>query len=281
MRAQFPSLSLFAAALMGLSSAGEATLHGTWQREVRAELAKPALVAPAVMDEAALAALPIPVRNYFRKCRFAGRPSMRNARVTWDEFSIRMGRGKGWMNARVEQFNAVADPTRLVYMHSRIAGILPFNGRDKYQDGHGNMLIRAMGFIKIADSKSRHMDQSALATFLAEIPWVPSAALQPYVRWEHIDGLTARAVMTHAGNTVSGIFRFDDAGDFLSFETGDRWQDGKEDAPIPWIIRAAAPRDLGGFSLPTEYTATWREPEGDFEYFRGRLGMVEYNVEEP
>ena len=206
---------------------------------------------------------------------------MRNARITWDEASMRLGKGKGWTNVRMEQFNAVEDPARLVFLHARMGGFLPFNGRDKYQDGHGHMLIRAMGLIKVADTKSRHMDQSALATFLAEILWLPSAALQPYVRWDHIDGLTARATITHGGNTASGVFRFDDAGDFLSFETGDRWQDGKEDAPIPWIIRASEPRDLGGFRLSTEYTATWREPGGDFEYFRGRLGMIEYNVEAP
>jgi hypothetical protein len=27
--------------------------------------------------------------------------------------------------------------------------------------------------------------------------------------------------------------------------------------------------------------ATWREAEGDFEYFRGRLDKAEYDVEEP
>lgn len=281
MRPWFVPVTLLAAAAMGLTLPAAASLRGTWLREVRAELSKPARLAPPVMDGEALDSLPIAVRAYFRKCRFAGRPPMRNARVTWDEFSIRMGRDKGWMDVSVRQFNSVADPSRLVYLHSRIGGIVPFNGRDKYQDGHGHMIIRALGLLKVADSRSDRMDRSALATFLAEIPWVPSAALQPYVRWEHVDALTARAFVTHAGHTVSGIFRFDDAGDFLSFETGDRWQDGKDDAPIPWIIRASEPRDLGGFRLPTEYTATWLEPEGDFEYFRGRLGKVEYNVEEP
>jgi hypothetical protein len=266
-----------------------ATLHGTYLKEVRAELAKPLAFEPAPMDTAALAALPEPVRRYFSICGFAGRPAMRNARFTWDEFKMRRGRGKGWMDVKVDQFNDAAGPARFVYLHARLGGLLPFNGRDKYQDGHGSMIIRALGLIKIADAESAHMDQSGLATFLAEALMLPSAALRPYMRWEAIDGLSARAFITHAGRTVSGIFRFNDAGEFTAFDTDDRWQDGHDDAPIPWRIEASGYRemggdmgvDMGGFRLATDYKAIWREKAGDFQYFRGRLGKVEYNVGEP
>ncbi|MEO7425157.1 MAG: DUF6544 family protein [Fibrobacteria bacterium] len=258
-----------------------ATLHGLYLEEVRAELAKAIAFEPAPMDAAALAALPEPVRRYFSACGFADRPAMRNARFTWDEVKMRRGRGKGWMRIKMDQFNDAAGPARFVYLHALLGGLLPFNGRDKYQDGHGSMIIRALGLIKIADAASAHMDQSGLATFLAEALMLPSAALRPYLRWESIDGLSARAIITDAGLSVRGIFRFNGAGEFTAFDTDDRWQDGHDDAPIPWRIKASGYRDMGGFRLATEYKAVWIEKAGDFEYLRGRLGKVEYNVEEP
>lgn len=258
-----------------------ATLHATYLAEARAELAKPTPFDRSPMDAKAIAGLPEPMRRYFARCGFQNRPAMRNVRLDWSEFSLKLKRDKGWMPVSVRQFNQVSDPARFVYLHARIGGILPFNGRDKYQDGHGNMFIRLMGLFTVADARSAHMDASAMATFLAEVPLHPSAALQPYLRWEAIDSLSARAVFTHAGRSVSGIFRFNPDGEFIAFETGDRWQDGHEDGPVPWFVTAGEYRDLGGFRLPTRLTATWREAAGDFEYFRGRLAKAEYDVEEP
>jgi hypothetical protein len=102
-----------------------------------------------------------------------------------------------------------------------------------------------------------------------------------YLRWEAIDSLSARAVFTHAGRSVSGVFRFNPEGEYIGFETGDRWQDGHDDAPIPWSITAGDYADMGGFRLPTRMTATWHEQAGDFRYFRGRLAKAEYDVGEP
>lgn len=266
--------------LWSAASAGGATLRGTWLAEVRAELAKQTAFAPAPMDERAIAGLPEPMRRYFARCGFLGRPAMRNARFIWGEFEMKRGRDQGWMPVQVSQFNQVPDPARLVFLHSRIAGLLPFNGRDKYQDGHGHMLIRAMGLFTVADARGAHMDASAMATFLAEAPLHPSAALQPYIRWEPIDSLSARAVFTHAGRSVSGVFRFNAEGEFTAFETADRWQDGHDDAPIPWFVTAGDYADMGGYRLPTRLTATWREKAGDFRYFRGRLAKAEYDVNE-
>jgi len=206
---------------------------------------------------------------------------MRTARLTWAGFEMKRGREKGWMPVEVKQINLVPEPARFVYLRSRIGGFLPFNGLDEYRGGHGRMRIRAMGLFKIADARSARMDASAMATFLAEVPFHPSAALQPYLRWEPIDSLSARAVFTHAGRGVSGIFRFNPEGEFIGFGTNDRWQDGHDEGPIPWSVSAADYRDMGGFRLPTRLTATWHEKQGDFEYFRGRLGKAEYDVGEP
>jgi hypothetical protein len=278
---RFPISAALTLPLLALGPAHGATIRATYLTEARAELAEQAALHPALMDAQAVARLPDPLRRYFERCGFLGRPAMRTARLSWAKFEMKRGKGKGWMPVEVRQINLVAEPARFVYLHARIAGILPFNGLDQYQGGHGRMLIRAMGLFKIADARSPHMDASAMVTFLAELPFHPSAALQPYLRWEPIDSLSALAVFTHAGRSVSGTFRFNAEGEFIAFASNDRWQDGHEGGPIPWSISAGEYRDMGGFRLPTRLTATWHEKDGDLEYFRGRLAKAEYDVEEP
>ena len=74
--------------------------------------------------------------------------------------------------------------------------------------------------------------------YLGEIVWVPSAALSDYITWEEMDSTTARATMSYGGITASGIFKFDENGDFVSFEA-DRYYYRKEGSTLEkWVITA-------------------------------------------
>jgi Family of unknown function (DUF6544) len=66
------------------------------------------------------------------------------------------------------------------------------------------------------------IDQGAELRFLAEIVWLPSAALSPYVEWEAIDVTSAKATMRHRGVPVSAVFYFDERGRFSRL-TADRY----------------------------------------------------------
>ena len=46
------------------------------------------------------------------------------------------------------------------------------------------MLIKVMSTIPIGNSSGEEMDQGAMMRFLAEIAWVPSAALNDYIQWD-------------------------------------------------------------------------------------------------
>jgi hypothetical protein len=69
-----------------------------------------------------------------------------------------------WMELSCQQFNSVAEPMRIALMKGRMAGVIPFEGRDKYQDGHGNMRIKVMKLLTLGESKGSYMDESALVT---------------------------------------------------------------------------------------------------------------------
>lgn len=54
-----------------------------------------------------------------------------------------------------------------------------------------------------------------------------SFALSDYISWEEINSTAAKATMSYEGVTASGAFKFDENGDFVSFEA-DRYYYRKE-----------------------------------------------------
>jgi hypothetical protein len=53
------------------------------------------------------------------------------------------------------------------------------------------------------DQTGEAMDSASLVTYLSEILFIPSAALQDNVKWEEIDGLHAKATLSCYGISVA------------------------------------------------------------------------------
>jgi len=189
-----------------------------------------------------------------------------------------MNRKSEWLQLKCEQFNATVEPVRIVLMRSRLGGIIPFGGRDKFQDGHGNMYIRLLGFITVGNVRGPKMDQSALVTVLAEAFLAPAYSLQPYIRWEPIDTLHAEATIEFNNIKAKGVFRFAESGEFAEFTTEDRWQNESDTSPVKWSATADTYINRNGLFFPTDLRAIWHEKNGDFEYFKGKLGDLEFNT---
>jgi len=259
---------------------GCASMKNLYLSEVQKELTKYSSSAPDIITESDIASLPELVREYFRHCGYVGKEKMINAEIEWKNVYMRMSPGKKWLKVNYIQFNSVPEPTRFAYIKSRIFGLFPFEGRDKYQDGHGNMLIKLMKIIKVADAKGKEMDESALVTILAEALLIPAYALQDYITWTAIDSDTAKAVMKYSGSEVSGRFYFNDKGEFIRFETDDRYysEKGKEYRKVKWSGVAANYIEKNGVKFPSDFRAIWHTEEGDFEYFKGTIADIKYNI---
>jgi hypothetical protein len=170
-------------------------------------------------------------------------------------------------------------------MRARLFGFLPFDGRDKYQDGRGRLQVRALGF-QVVDEKGPKVDASELVTVLAEALFIPAYALQPYISWQAVDDSTAKAALTDGGISVTGTFHFNASGECERFETRDRWQSGQDAAPVPWTAFTRRYADFGGMRLPTEVSAVWHAPggqgaAGDFEYVHGVVENFTFDVGVP
>ena len=254
------------------------TLQRIFADEVHHELvAHPPRPGDPITD-ADIAHLPDPVRRYLHACGFVGRPHTWNARIEWRELDLKRSRDAAWIRLACHQFNALEAPTRLVLMEGRLAHVLPFEGRDKLQDGHGNMLIRLGKLVTVGDVTGPEIDASALVTWLAEAALLPSAVLRPAIRWEPVSDHAARAVWTEADLAVGGIFHFDGDDRCVRFDTADRWQDGHPPRRIPWSAELGGYRAFDDRWVPTEVSATWHEADGPFTYARGTIDEVRFNV---
>ncbi|MEY4512036.1 MAG: hypothetical protein RLZZ450_4158 [Pseudomonadota bacterium] len=250
-----------------------------FRSEVAAELAKRGKRLVRNIEERELAGLPAPVQRFFRASGLVGTPHTLNARIVWRELLLRRSRRSLWMKLCCEQFASVPEPTRIALMTGKLGGVLRLEGRDKYQHGHGQMLITLMKVITVADARGRYMDESALVTLLSELPLVPSFALQKYLTWTAIDDRSARASITDHGLTVSGTFHFNDADECVRFDTDDRWRSGKTPRRTPWSAYFGGYETRGGLRTPYELSATWHEAAGDFTYARGTLESIAFNLE--
>jgi hypothetical protein len=250
--------------------------------EVKEEIGKHPADTQDIITEEDIAPLPLPVQNYIRNCGYVGKKKMTNARIIWKDVLLRRNQNTAWMDLNCYQFNSVPEPCRIVYMKSNLFGFFPFEGRDKYQNGKGNMLIKLLKLFTITDARSKEMDISALVTTLAETLLIPSQALQSYIKWFPVDDFSAKAVINSGGTEVSGIFEFNENYEMTRFVTTDRYQSQKNSTNknIKWSGIAGNYCQKEGIKFPSVFEAVWHQDNSDFEYFKGVIDSIKYDVKE-
>jgi hypothetical protein len=124
------------------------------------------------------------------------------------------------------------------------------------------------------------LTQSETVTLLNDVFFMAPAALVDLpVTWETLDERRVRATFANAGDTVSAVAYFNEAGDLVDFDSEDRYQ---MDRDPPQLARWSTPffehRSYGGVRLPSGGEAMWG-PEGQaWAYGDFTLRSVEYNM---
>lgn len=230
-------------------------------------------------SESDILLLPEPVQKYFRVCGYIGKPKMFNADVIWKESYIKLSPAREWMQLKTTQFNSVASPVRIAYMK---ALSMPLEVRDIYREGQGHMYGKLFKLIPVLNAKGKEISQSSLITLFTEILFIPSYSLQNYVKWETVDSVTAKAKITHKGIDVTGIFHFDETGKFIHFETYDRYYTEKDGSFVKKRFSAIVDdyQEKNSLQIPNNIRIVWNLEEGDYEYFKGKIDNIIYNVTE-
>ena len=257
-------------------------INSIFHREIEEDIKKYSknIVLKEIFTDKDIIQLPDPVQRYFKHCGYIGKEKMVNAQIEYDNAYLKMSQKQKWIKIQCMQYNSVHEPTRIIYMKSKILGIFSFEGRDTYRNGYGNMIIRLLKRFTVGDALGKEMDASALVTVLAEVFLVPSYALQPYVKWQSIDDNSAGATLIFNETKVRAVFHFNSLGEMIRIDTDDRYFTEKDGTytNVKWSGLMSNYIKKDGIKFPSEFKGVWHFNDGDFEYFLGKISNLKFNV---
>lgn len=226
-----------------------------------------------------LEGLPEPVQRYFKYALRDGQEHIKFVRLK-QVGEFRMKENQSWMPIKAEQYFTTEDPAFIWRVKFTMAPFIWIEGRDMYYQGRGNMLIKLLSTITVADATGSEMDISSLIRFLAEAPWFPTALLpSDYIEWKEIDSNSAQAVIKDNGYTASGIFTFNEKGEIIKFVTNDRYMevDGKY-FKEQWGGYYRNYQEIEGMKIPIGGEVEWNLSDKDLQYAKLKITDIQYNI---
>lgn len=238
------------------------------EKEAQSLLSQVKDKASKIVDEAMLAALPSPIQRWLKHAGVVGKPVIQSAYLVQKGQMKLQPNQKSWAPAQVVQYVTTDLPGFLWKVQMKIAPFVNVAGRDKFQQGKAEMMIKIGSLFPVVNLKNNEKtNQSTMQRFLMELPWYPSAAISSYINWEEIDDNTAKATMNYQGITGSATFSFNQSGDFLKVRAL-RYKDSDEQAGLVECIgEAKAYREVNGIRIPTKMNVTWLLDEGPFTWY--------------
>jgi hypothetical protein len=168
-------------------------------------------------------------------------------------------------------------PALLWTVQMRMFGVIPLVGRDRYIGGRGDIHMRLLSLVPVANAAGGGLNQGALLRYLGETIWFPAAVMAPWISWQERDANSAVATMRYAGEVGSLTLTFDAEGRLLEEVAEARYNDARRKVER-WSAPIAAYGQVGGRYVPTRGTVVWNYATGDFECLRWNLTDLEYDV---
>ena len=231
-----------------------------------------------VVTPQSIKSLPMIVQQWLIRSKVIGKEKVHTVHLRQKGMLRTKPDGK-WMALEAEQYIGTDIPGFIWNATIDASYFMALNGRDKFKNGHGSMVIKALHTIPVANSAGKEIDQGAMMRYLAEIIWLPSAALSEYIRWEYVNDTSARAIMQQGDTTVSGIFSFDKNGDVIGFE-GKRYGDFNDLYSLEtWSIAVKGYRDFNDVRIANKSEVTWKLKTGNFTWLQVEVTELDYNIE--
>jgi hypothetical protein len=275
--AKFGTIANIIILVATIASWGNGRFETSFRRDVRKNLARHAVSNPAIIQASDLAALPPPVGKYLQYSGVVGTPKLRNMRV---EFEGEMrDKGKDYFPFHSVQYNFFEEPTRLFFMKARMKG-MTVPGYHRYSGQHASMDIRLFGLFPVVQESGPVMDTTETVTFFNDMCLLaPASLLDPRIRWEEKDSLSAKATFTNGPITVSAMLYFNEQGQLVNFISEDRTAI-QQKMKIPFSTPVHSYMEINGRPVLSEGDAVWHYPDGAFTYGKFRLTEIAFNVDE-
>lgn len=248
--------------------------------EVSQMFSKTELNKNAVITSTMITNLPLPVQNWLQKSGIIGYDIIQSVYLKQNASMKMKPEQKEWYKAEAEQYFITQEPSFHWTVDLEMNPFIKVVGRDKFKNGKGEMLIKLVSVFPVVNVKeNKKINQGALQRYLAEIVWFPSAALSQYISWESIDNYSAKATMTYNGTSGSGVFYFNENGDFIRFSAM-RYRGADENTQLEeWVVEASKSKVMSGIRIPVELKATWKLKDADWTWLKLKITEIQYNIE--
>ena len=225
--------------------------------------------------------LPVPVQKWMENSGIVGKDRIYTVRLKQRAQMKLKPEQKEWTDARAEQYYTIEKPAFIWRVDMQMMPLINVMGRDKFLDGKGEMQIKLLSLIPIVnEADNEQINTGAMLRYLGEIVWFPSAALSPDITWQYIDETSAQATLSYQETAVSGVFFFNEQGEFIKF-SAQRYLGGDKDAELrEWIITATESKMMNGIIIPAQCEATWKLETGDWTWLKIEITDIAYNTAE-
>lgn len=235
---------------------------------------------PTVISENDIAYLPEIVQKWMINSRIIGKPIVKTVRLK-QLGTLRTNQNNKWMPFKATQYFNTVNPSFVWQTKVFAMPLINLLGRDKFKDNKGEMLIKIVGLVPVVkESDNPEINSSAMLRYLAEICWFPSAALNEYLSWKTINANSAKATFTYKNQSVSGVFSFNNKGDFVSFETMRYYSSNNNYQLEKWLITINDYKVFHGIKIPSQCKITWKLKDGDFNWLNLEVISIDYNCTE-
>ncbi len=223
------------------------------------------------------AGLPAPVKKYLRHALSSERTRIKSVRMV-QTGSFRSGETGNWVPVNADQVTSVEDVAFVWHARLQPHPYLWTESRDLLYGGQARTEHRLYAAFSFRFAAGREEDLSALARFLVEAPWYPTALVPGgHLEWKPIDDRSAKAVLTDHGYQVSAVFTFSEKGEIIKATTDDRYRTKKRDvSQVPWTAHFKDYQERGGMRIPMEVEAEWGLPDRTFPYWKVRVQDISF-----
>lgn len=229
-----------------------------------------------IIQKEELEGLPVCVQKWLEQSQIIGKERVSTVRLK-QTGQMRLKNEGAWLPFEAVQYFRTDEPGFIWKAKIKAAPLVNIVGRDQYVDGHGNMLIKLLSFLKISDASGKEIDQGSMMRYFAELQWFPMAALSDYIVWEEIDDNSAKGTMTYQGVTASAVFTFNAKGEMTDFE-GQRYMESNGQYSLEtWGGATKEFKEFKGLRIGNKGEVSWRLKPGDFTWLKWEITEIEYN----
>ncbi len=270
----FPNIIIL---IVVLCSLGEFSFNKKVKAETSALLSGVSKEKLKIINENDIKDLPMPVKKWIRTTGIIGKEEIKVACIKQKALMKIKPSQKEWFIAKAKQYSFTQTPAFIWSVDLSMMPLVSIRGRDKYVEGKGEMLIKINSLLNVVNERGHKLDEGTLQRFLGELVWMPSLALSPHIEWEDKDELSSKATIRYKGCTGSGIFYFNESGDFIKF-VANRYRGNTENSRrIPWVLTVEEYSFFEGIKIPSKMKATWKLDNEDWTWLDLEIIDLKFN----